>query len=77
MNKYLESSKYIDWKNSEILAKARNLSQGVDDQETIDKQCFEYVRDEIKHSWDFELNPVTCKASDVLKHGTGYCVVVN
>ena len=25
------------------------------------------------HSWDYEQNPVTCKASDVLKHRTGYC----
>ncbi len=73
MNKYLESSKYINWRNSEILEKASNLSQGVGNKETIAKLCFEYVRDEIKHSWDFELNPVTCKASDVLKNGTGYC----
>ncbi|MGR9116882.1 MAG: transglutaminase-like domain-containing protein, partial [Gammaproteobacteria bacterium] len=28
---------------------------------------------EIKHSNDFKLNPVTCKASDVLKYKTGYC----
>jgi transglutaminase-like putative cysteine protease len=25
------------------------------------------------HSWDYGLNPVTCKASDVLLHRTGYC----
>ena len=50
MNKYLESSKYIDWKNKEILEVASNLSQGVGDKETIAKLCFEYVRDEIKHS---------------------------
>ena len=31
------------------------------------------MRDEIKHSWDYQLNPVTCKASDVLKQGTAYC----
>lgn len=37
------------------------------------RACFEFVRDEIRHSSDFELNPVTCKASDVLRHGTGYC----
>ena len=27
----------------------------------------------IRHSWDHRLNPVTCKASEVLEHGTGYC----
>lgn len=39
----------------------------------IASACFEFVRDEIRHSWDHQSNPVTCKASDVLKHGTGYC----
>lgn len=37
------------------------------------RACFEFVRDEIKHSRDFELDPATCRASDVLRHGTGYC----
>jgi transglutaminase-like putative cysteine protease len=31
------------------------------------------VRDEIKHSVDYKMNPLTCRASDVLKYGTGYC----
>lgn len=73
MNKYLESSEYIDWKNTEVLDRAKSLSRGVEGDEAIAKLCFEYVRDEIKHSWDFKLNPVTCRASDVLEHGTGYC----
>ena len=34
---------------------------------------FEWVRDNIKHSNDFKLNPVTCTASEVLKYKTGYC----
>jgi len=37
------------------------------------RRCFEFVRDQIRHSADFKLNPVTCRASDVLKHKTGYC----
>ena len=39
----------------------------------IAKSCFEYVRDEIRHSNDYQMNPVTCRASDVLKYKTGYC----
>ncbi len=31
------------------------------------------MRDNIKHSSDYKLNPITCKASDVLIHKTGYC----
>ena len=73
MKKYLESTEYIDWKNPEILAQAKSLVERVSRPEDIALKCFEFVRDEIKHSWDYKLNPVTCKASDVLKHGTGYC----
>jgi transglutaminase-like putative cysteine protease len=31
------------------------------------------VRDEVKHSHDYQLNPVTCRASEVLAERTGYC----
>lgn len=31
------------------------------------------MRDEIEHSWDSQRNPITCKASDVLTNGVGYC----
>lgn len=36
------------------------------------QKYIESVRDRIKHSNDYKLNPITRKASDVLKHGTGY-----
>lgn len=56
-----------------MLSQAKQLAQNSKDPLWITKVCFEFVRDEIKHSWDYQLNPVTCRASDVLKHGTGYC----
>jgi len=73
MKKYLKSSLYIDWESPEISALAKSLSAGISDEENITKNCFEWVRDNIKHSADYKLNPVTCKASEVLKHKTGYC----
>jgi len=73
MKRYLENSEYIDWHHPQITQKAAQLAQNCLLEEEIARQCFEFVRDEIKHSWDFRLNPVTCKASDVLLHGTGYC----
>ncbi|MGY8870724.1 MAG: transglutaminase-like domain-containing protein [Pseudomonadales bacterium] len=73
MNTYLEHSEFIDWKTPAVLAKANSLAEGLGDPEAIAKACFEFVRDEIKHSWDYKMNPVTCKASDVLTHKTGYC----
>lgn len=73
MEEYLESSEYIDWKTPSIIQLAEKLAADKKIDTEIAKACFEWVRDEIKHSWDFKMNPVTCKASDVLKFGTGYC----
>jgi len=73
MNKYLESSEYIDWKNPKVLSLAKALAGELSGAADIAKKCFEFVRDEIKHSWDYQLDPVTCNASDVLSNGTGYC----
>ena len=73
MKKYLASSKIIDWSHPEVVMKARGLANGCEDAAGIAKNCFKFVRDEIRHSLDFRLNPVTCRASDVLMHGTGYC----
>jgi len=73
MNQFLESSEYIDWEEPSVLKKAKELSRGLSGDEAISKRCFDFVRDEIKHSHDYALNPVTVKASDVLKYGTGYC----
>ena len=73
MEKYLNSTQLIDWKDPEVHAKAVSLAKGLESDEAIAKACFEFVRDEINHSWDHQQNPVTCKASDVLAQGTGYC----
>ena len=73
MQKYLETSQYIDWHHPVVLEQAKLLAGEEIDKEQISKAFsrFKFVRDEIKHSFDYELNPVTCKASDVLKQGTG------
>jgi transglutaminase-like putative cysteine protease len=73
MKAYLDSSEYIDWKHPLVIAKATELAEDGLSDEVMAKRCFEFVRDAIKHSWDYRMNPVTCKASDVLIHGTGYC----
>lgn len=73
MQGYLSSSFYIDWQHPLVLQKAKELTAGLTRVEDKAKVCFEFVRDEIKHSWDHQLNPVTCRASDVFIHGTGFC----
>ena len=73
MEKYLQPSQIIDWQNPEILKLADRLAATAQTTEEIAKACFEWVRDRIQHSYDYQLNPVTCRASDVLKYQTGYC----
>lgn len=73
MHQYLESSTYIDWQHPAVLARARELAAGSSDPVEIARRCFQFVRDEIRHSWDYRQNPVTCRASEALLHGTGYC----
>lgn len=70
---FLAASTYLDYDHPAVAAQAAVLAAGADSPREIARRCFEFVRDEIKHSWDYQLNPVTCKASDVLRHGTGYC----
>ena len=73
MRHYLASTATVDWDRPEILARARRLAEGLADPVAVAKRCFEWVRDEIRHSGDFRLDPVTCSASQVLFHGTGFC----
>jgi transglutaminase-like putative cysteine protease len=73
MRDYLQSTEVIDWRHPMVLEKAHALCAGVHDLEGKAKCCFNWVRDEIKHSYDYQLSPVTCTASEVLSAGTGYC----
>jgi transglutaminase-like putative cysteine protease len=70
---YLKASSCIDFNHPSVAALAVSLAEGATGQLALVDRCFKFVRDEIKHSADFMLNPVTCKASDVLQHMTGYC----
>ncbi len=73
MKPFLQPSQYIDFEHPDILKKSQQLAAGHIDKHDIIKSCFEFVRDHIKHSVDYQLDSITCKASDVLIHGTGYC----
>jgi len=70
---YLAASEYIDWVHPSVQQQAARCAEGAADSQAIAQRCFEWVRDNIQHSMDYQMNPVTCKASDVLQHKTGYC----
>jgi transglutaminase-like putative cysteine protease len=73
MQPYLACSEFIDWHHSDVASHAAKLTANCTNKLDVAKRCFEFVRDEIRHSSDFQLNPVTCRASEVLAHRTGYC----
>ena len=73
MNAYLQASEVIDWKHPYVTSLARELASGAADSVTVARRSFEWVRDSIRHSQDYGLNPVTCSASEVLAAGTGFC----
>ena len=70
---YLVSSEYIDWRHPDVTRKARQLAARCASRQAVAQACFEFVRDSIHHSWDVRMNPVTWRASDVLRYRTGYC----
>jgi transglutaminase-like putative cysteine protease len=73
MEEYLRASEVIDWQHPEIVELAKQIASEHKTLTAIAKACFEWVRDEICHSFDYKMNPVTCSASDVLRYKTGYC----
>jgi transglutaminase-like putative cysteine protease len=73
LKEYLQVSEVINWQHPSILECAKKIALEHQTPTAIAKACFEWVRDEILHSYDYQMNPVTCIASDVLQHKTGYC----
>lgn len=70
---YLSAGTHVDAGDPLVAATARRLAEGARSDADIVRACFEFVRDEVRHSSDFRCNPVTVRASDVLHHGTGFC----
>jgi len=73
LQNYLKKSEVIDFDNKLIVDKCLELQKGTDDEITLIKKVYEFVRDEIHHSGDIGEMSVTCKASEVLKAGHGIC----
>ena len=73
MNEFLQSTDVIDWQHPGVIARTQLLASSSEGPMEIARRCFEWVRDEIKHSHDHGLQPVTCAASEVLRVGSGFC----
>ncbi len=70
---YLRPTEWIDSDHPAVRARAAELlaADGAD-VETA-RAAFEFVRDEIPHSWDIQSRRVARRASEVLEYRTGIC----
>jgi len=73
LKQYLDSSEFIDCNCPEIIELAKTIKEDFVSDLDVARACFEYVRDTVKHTSDYKIDIITCKASDVLRHKTGYC----
>lgn len=73
MKSFLKETHIIDYSNQEIQDVAMSLAGHQKNDTAIAKNCFEYVRDNIRHTGDCKDSITTCKASDVLQYKTGWC----
>ena len=73
IGEYLSVSKYINWKDNSILSKADEFKLSAADEISLIKTVYEFVRDEIKHSWDVQDKRVPKSASGVLEQEVGIC----
>lgn len=72
--RFLASSRNINCDHVLVKRKARELAAaGPPTDEAVAERCFLFVRDGIEHSADFQRNPVTLSASEVLENRTGFC----
>lgn len=73
MHEFLASTPIVDWEDPDVRALAQELAGGETDPVTVARRCFDWVRDEVKHSGDCRLDDVTCSASETLRHKSGLC----
>ena len=70
---YLASTDCIDYNHPLVQEKVIELREKAESSLDYIKKAYEFVRDEIPHSWDIEATAVSRKASDVLRSKTGIC----
>jgi transglutaminase-like putative cysteine protease len=70
---YLLETEEVDFSHLSIKEKAFELFSTSSNEDDFVKKAFEFVRDEISHSWDIQSSRITCKASEVLYFKEGIC----
>jgi len=73
ISKYLSETDCIDFSNPVIQEKVLELKQSAASELDYIEKAYEFVRDDIPHSWDIKSQIVSRKASEVLINKTGIC----
>lgn len=73
LDDYLEQTEEVDYHHHTIQEKITELHVSSPDDIAYVKAAFEFVRDQISHSWDIQSSRITRKASEVLLHREGIC----
>ena len=71
--RFLRADQYVDYSAEIIQLKAAELFHKNMNPVAKARIAYEFVRDEIAHSFDINADVITAKASDVLRYGTGIC----
>ncbi|WP_207668978.1 transglutaminase-like domain-containing protein [Natranaerovirga hydrolytica] len=70
---YLAEDHNIDFNHLVIREKVKELYQECESDISKIKKAYEFVRDEIAHSWDIGSTRITKRASEVLVYKEGIC----
>lgn len=73
MFEFLQPTPVIDSASATVVGKAAEIAGDADTDEEVARRCFLWVRDDVRHSSDHRISIVTCSASEVLEHRTGFC----
>ncbi|SDX07908.1 transglutaminase family protein [Paenibacillus sp. CF384] len=70
---YVLEADEVDFKHHAIQELAAELFALSSNEADFVRRAYEYVRDEISHSWDIQSSRITCKASEALHYKEGIC----
>ena len=70
---YLRPTEFIDFEDGNVASVARSIKSSASGRRNLVKRTFEYVRDQVSHSYDAGLRTPAAKASEVLQAGGGIC----
>ena len=72
-SEYLGRDAVIDHDHPDVRQRANQLRLANQEDVAYARACFEFVRDQVAHSWDVQDRRVTLSASEALREGVGLC----